>query len=78
MRQIGRLHDIPKYLVDKTPSDGLSGLSDEDKLGFTYAVLDHYIRTGEIEDQATKERIDHLNRINKHKLELMPSFDPNL
>jgi len=35
-------------LVDKVPSDGLSGQSDEDKLGFTYAVLDRYIRTGEI------------------------------
>ena len=76
VRQIGRLLDIPSYLVDKVPSDGLSGQSDEDKLGFTYAVLDRYIRTGEIEDLATKERIDRLNRINKHKLELMPSFDP--
>ena len=76
VRQIGRLLDIPAYLVDKVPSDGLSGQSDEDKLGFTYAVLDRYIRTGEIEDLATKERIDRLNRINKHKLELMPSFDP--
>ena len=76
VRQIGKLLDIPAYLVDKVPSDGLSGQSDEDKLGFTYAVLDRYIRTGEIEDLATKERIDRLNRINKHKLELMPSFDP--
>ena len=78
VRQIGRLLDIPKYLVDKTPSDGLSGQSDEDKLGFTYAVLDRYIRTGQIDDVETKERIDHLNRINKHKLELMPSFQPNV
>ena len=78
VRQIGKLLDIPSYLVDKVPSDGLSGQSDEDKLGFTYAILDRYIRTGEIEDQPTKERIDHLNRINKHKLELMPSFDPKL
>ena len=76
MRQIGRLLDIPKYLVDKTPSDGLSGQSDEDKLGFTYAVLDRYIRTGQIDNLEIKERIDHLNRINKHKLELMPSFQP--
>ena len=30
----------------------------------------------EIDDLETKERIDHLNRINKHKLELMPSFQP--
>ena len=66
--------DYVGYSTDKTPSDGLSGLSDEDKLGFTYAVLDRYIRTGEIENPETKERIDYLNRINKHKLELMPSF----
>ena len=78
VRQIGKLLDIPAYLVDKVPSDGLSGQSDEDKLGFTYAMLDRYIRTGEIEDLATKERIDRLNRINKHKLELMPSFNPNI
>ena len=64
-------------MVDKTPSDGLSGQSDEDKLGFTYAVLDRYIRTGEIEDIKTKERIDYLQRINRHKLELMPSFKPS-
>lgn len=56
---------------------GLSGQSDEDKLGFTYAVLDRYIRTGEIEDIQTKERIDYLQRINRHKLELMPSFKPS-
>ena len=78
VRQIGKLLDIPAYLVDKVPSDGLSVQSDEDKLGFTYAMLDRYIRTGEIEDLATKERIDRLNRINKHKLELMPSFNPNI
>ena len=78
VRQIGKLLDIPAYLVDKVPSDGLSGQSDEDKLGFTYAMLDHYIRTGEIEDLSTKERIDRLNRINKHKLEMMPSFNPNI
>ena len=77
VRQIGRLLDIPLHLVDKTPSDGLSGQSDEDKLGFTYAILDRYIRTGEIDDIKTKERIDYLQRINRHKLELMPSFIPS-
>lgn len=77
VRQIGRLLDIPRHLVEKIPSDGLSGQSDEDKLGFTYSVLDRYIRTGEIDDVKTKERIDYLQRINRHKLELMPSFTPS-
>lgn len=74
VRQIGELLDIPEHLVYKMPSDGLSGQSDEDKLGFTYAVLDRYIRTGQIDDESTKERIDYLHRVNLHKLELMPVF----
>ncbi|MBR2592555.1 MAG: NAD(+) synthase, partial [Oscillospiraceae bacterium] len=58
IRAIGRELGLPAELIEKVPSDGLSGQTDEDKLGFTYAVLDRYIRTGEIDDPATKERID--------------------
>lgn len=75
--QIGRYLGLPKNLVVKTPSDGLSGKSDEDKLGFTYAVLDKYIRTGVCEDEATKARIDRLNVINAFKLKVIPSFEPD-
>ncbi len=76
--QIGEVLGLPERLVKKTPSDGLSGMGDEEKLGFTYAVLDRYIRTGEIDDLATKEKIDRLHRINLHKLRLMPSFQPEV
>jgi NAD+ synthase len=69
---IGDLLDIPTELVHKTPSDGLCGKSDEDNLGFTYAVLDKYIREGICEDDKVKENIDKRHRINKHKLELIP------
>lgn len=72
--QIGEVLHLPEKLVKKAPSDGLSGKTDEDKLGFTYATLDHYVLTGECEDAKTKTRIDHLHKINLHKLELMPSF----
>ncbi len=78
MKQIGSLLGLPDVLVNKVPIDGLCGQTDEDKLGFTYATLDKYIRTGEIENPETKERIDRLHRINKFKLELMPSFRPDL
>ncbi len=74
--QIGEVLGLPEKLVKKTPSDGLSGVGDEEKLGFTYAVLDRYIRTGEIDDLETKEKIDRLHRINLHKLRLMPAFEP--
>ena len=72
VKEIGHLLGLPYDLVEKVPIDGLCGKTDEDNLGFTYAVLDRYIRTGEIDDPATKERIDRLHRINRFKLELMP------
>ena len=78
MKQIGRLLGLPAELVDKVPSDGLCGKTDEDNLGFTYAELDRYIRTGEIDDPAKKELIDRKHRMNLFKLELMPSFVPEL
>lgn len=78
VKEIGRLLGLPAVLVDKVPIDGLQGKTDEDNLGFTYEVLDRYIRTGEIDDEKTKERIDYLHRINQFKLQLMPVFDPNL
>ncbi|AMK15488.1 NAD(+) synthase [Methanobrevibacter olleyae] len=75
VKEIGRSLNLPKELVDKVPLDGLSNQSDEEKLGFTYDVLDEYIRTGEISDKKIKERIDHLHNLNKFKLEPMPSFE---
>ena len=74
--QIGEVLGLPENLIKKTPSDGLSGMSDEDKIGFTYAVLDHYVLTGECEDEAIKAKIDRMHRLNLHKLQLMPSFKP--
>ena len=78
VKAIGRVLGLPDVLVDKVPIDGLCGKTDEDNLGFTYAVLDRYIRDGEIDDPATKERIDELHRKNLFKLQLMPAFDPGI
>ena len=74
--QIGEYLGLPEHLVHKTPSDGLSGMSDEDKIGFTYKVLDRYIATGECDDEAIKAKIDRMHVMNLHKLELMPHFEP--
>lgn len=76
VKEIGRVLGLPDVLVDKTPIDGLCGKTDEENLGFTYAVLDRYIRTGEIDDEKTKELIDRKHKANLFKLELMPSFKP--
>lgn len=78
VKQIGYLLGLPRDLVDKTPIDGLGGKTDEDNLGFTYAVLDRYIRTGEIDDPDTKQLIDRRHKANLFKLQLMPAFKPDL
>ena len=75
VKAVGRELGLPSMFVDKVPIDGLQSKTDEDNLGFTYAVLDRYIRTGEIDDQATKERIDYLHRINQFKLRFMDCFE---
>ena len=76
MKQIGRLLGLPDVLVDKVPIDGLCGKTDEDNLGFTYAELDRYIRTGEIDDMEKKAKIDRMHKMNLFKMQLMPAFVP--
>ena len=62
VRAIGTELGLPDKLVYKVPVDGLSGLTDEENLGFTYAVLDNYIRTGVCEDLTVKAEIDRKRR----------------
>ena len=75
VKEIGRELGLPDVLVDKTPIDGLCGKTDEENLGFTYAVLDKYIRTGVCEDPEIKALIDRKHKANLFKLELMPVFE---
>ncbi|MBQ7338215.1 MAG: NAD(+) synthase [Clostridia bacterium] len=77
VKQIGYALGLPRELVDKPPIDGLCGKTDEDNLGFTYAELDRYIRTGEIEDLEKKALIDQKHAANLFKLALMPAFMPD-
>lgn len=70
--EIGRALGVPEALLTKAPSDGLCGKTDEDNLGFTYAVLNRYIREGKIEDVRIKEKIDKLHVANKHKEQVIP------
>ena len=72
---IGKELGLPTELVEKTPSDGLCGKSDEDNLGFAYAVLDRYIRTGVCDDPKTKAAIDDKHVKNLFKLQPIPHFD---
>ena len=72
---IGEELGLPKHLLYKAPSDGLCGKTDEDNLGFTYAVLNKYIRTGKIDDPKIKEKIDHLHKVNAFKERLIERYE---
>lgn len=78
VKALGRACGLPEVLVEKAPSDGLCGKTDEDNLGFTYAMLDKYIREGIIEDEEKKTLIDNKRKWNKFKLELMPAYENDL
>ncbi len=78
VKELGRALGLPENLIEKTPIDGLCGKTDEENLGFTYEVLDKYIRTGVCTDLAIKEKIDTLYKNNRFKLEPIPCFDPKL
>lgn len=71
---IGDALGLPYELTHKVPSDGLCGKTDEDRFGFTYEVLNKYIRTGICEDEETKKKIDEMHQKNLFKLQPIPSF----
>ena len=66
---------IPSNFIEKAPEDGLSGLTDEDNLGFTYSVLDDYLLHGIKPEQSVLDNIERRHRANLHKLQPMPHFD---
>lgn len=75
VRTVGAVLGIPSEFVQKAPSDGLSGHTDEDALGFTYDALDTWILTG-TGDPDILERIEKKHKANAFKLEPMPEFRP--
>lgn len=76
--QIGEYIGLPERFLIKKPSDGLTGKTDEDVFGFSYAVLNKYIREGICEDELIKEKIDRMHKYSRHKLLPIPMFSPSL
>lgn len=75
IKAIGNALGLPDKLINKTPSDGLCGKTDEENLGFTYETLDNYIRNNIEPTPEIKSRIDDLHDKNLFKLRLMPCFN---
>ena len=66
---MGEELDVPREVLYKTPSDGLSNQSDEDKLGVTYDQITTYMYGGSINREA-REKIKKLHDGNRHKFEI--------
>lgn len=75
VKAIGYELGLPAEFIEKVPSDGLCGKSDEDNLGFSYDTLDRYIRTGKCDDPVAKEKIDRLHSKNLFKLRPIPCYN---
>lgn len=76
--QLGRFIGLPENFIEKPPADGLTGKTDETVLGFSYDILNKYIREGIIEDKLIKEKIDNLHRSNLFKFTQPPVFTVDL
>ena len=78
VKAIGRELGLQEHLIEKTPTDGLChGLSDEEKLGFTYEVLDKYLREGKIKDMWTQAKIERMHYESRFKFSPIPMYTPD-
>jgi NAD+ synthase len=75
---MGRELGLPEHLVIKVPADGLTNKTDEDNFGFTYTVLNKYIRTGICEDTTIRANIDRKHKLSRFKFLPMPMYNPGI
>lgn len=71
--ELGRELGLPEELITKTPSDGLTGKTDEEQFGYTYAEID-YVIENELEEGEVFEFINNLYNKNLHKLLPIPTY----
>lgn len=67
--KIGEVIGVPENVLYKRPDDGLSGMSDEEKLGVTYSDITKVINHEEV-DKDVYERIEKLHKNNQHKFNI--------
>ena len=62
--------------MEKTPTDGLSGLSDEEKLGLKYADIHRYLREGTCGSPETDDIIRRKEAAAMHKRRMPLILNP--
>ena len=72
--EIGDDLGLPYDLVHKVPADGMSGRTDEEKIGFTYDELDKFIIGGV--RGPNFDKIQKMIYASEHKRRTMPRFVP--
>ncbi len=68
--------ELPPELIHKAPSDGLSGKTDEERLGVTYRQIHDWIRSGSSGDNTADAVIERKWRASAHKRRLPSVLDP--
>ena len=71
--KIGKALGVPEKVLYKAPSDGLSGRTDEDKLGVTYAEIED-VMDGNPVDPKVEEKVKRLHENNQHKFNI-PTYE---
>ena len=74
---LGRQLGLPEKFLIKPPSDGLTGLTDEDNLGFPYRAVNEYVRRGVV-DPAIRAQIDQKHRVSRFKFQTLPVYHNGL
>ena len=72
MIAIGEVLGVPEDVLYRTPDDGLSSMSDEEKMGIQYSDVHKVLRGEPSVSPEARERIEHLHKINLHKTEPLP------
>ena len=67
--KIGEYLGVPDQVIHKAPSDGLSGMTDEDKLGVKYSDIASYMN-GEELDKEVSEKVLRLHNGASHKFNI--------
>ena len=67
--QIGEVLHVPEKVLYKTPDDGLSGKSDEEKLGVKYSDIAKVMNQEPL-DPEIKEKIERLHQNSLHKFNI--------
>ena len=74
---LGRVLGLPEKFLVKPPSDGLTGKTDEDNLGFTYHAVNEYIRRGVV-DPEIKPMIAQTHAASRFKFQTIPVYQNGL